>query len=82
MSFRVQLISARTLRHLSHASLAQTPCSVKTLVCCSAVNLMSARSPQRAREFVPQHVKRAFMGANDLGDSDVKAGLPEGLKGK
>jgi hypothetical protein len=80
MSFRVQLISARTLRHLSHASLEQTPYSLKILTCCSAVNFMFARSPQTTRDFVPQHAKVAFMGANDRGKSDVKGGLPEGLK--
>jgi hypothetical protein len=82
MSFRVQRISAKTLRHLSHASLPQTSCSMKSLVCCSEVNLMSARYPQTARDFVPQHAKGDLLRANAPGESEVKAGLTEGLKGR
>ena len=80
ISRRVQRTSASTLPHLSHASLAQTPYLAKSLACCSAVNLMAARSPQTARDFVPQHAKGAFLCANAPAESDVKAGLPEGLK--
>ena len=40
---------------------------------------MSARSPHTAHDF--QRAKCAYMGANGPAESDVEAGLPEGLKG-
>ena len=53
MSRRVQRTSARTLPHLSHAWLAQTPYAANARACCSAVSLMSTGSPQTHQSHRP-----------------------------
>jgi hypothetical protein len=51
MSFRVQRTWARILWHLSHDSLTQMPHFARSIFCCSAVILISARSPHTAQDF-------------------------------